>query len=173
MTERALWPRMTAALLALLGLIDSAYLTIHHYRPSVTLSCPVGGGCETVQSSIWSTLPPGNGGIPVALIGVGGYAVLVMLALVALQRDRVGSIVVPTVLLLVAGGGLFFSIYLTVVQLFVIGTVCFWCAMSALFEVGIFVAAFVNWRAWRREEAAQAQDPSVTPSLGQGVAQGR
>ena len=169
MTERALWPRMTAALLALLGLIDSAYLTLHHYRPSVSLSCPVGGGCETVQSSIWSTLPPGSGGIPVALIGVVGYAVLVVLALVALQRDRVGTIPVPTVLLLVATGGLFFSVYLTAVQLFVIGAVCFWCAMSALFELGIFIAAFVNWRAWRREEAEAAQETSATPSLGQSV----
>jgi len=144
---------MLVALLALLGLIDSAYLAIHHYRPGVSLSCPVGGGCETVQTSAWSTLPPGGTGVPVALIGVADYVVLLVLALVALQHDRVDAVAVPPLLLLMGSGGLAFSVYLTFLQLFVIGALCFWCAMSALFELGIFGAALVDWRMWRRNEA--------------------
>jgi uncharacterized membrane protein len=170
MNERSLFPRMAAALLALLGLIDSAYLTIHHYRPSVSLSCPVGGGCETVQTSAWSTLPPGGNGVPVALIGVLGYAVLLGLALVSLQRDHVGAVAVPPLLLMVASGGLVFSFYLSFLQLFVIGAICFWCVMSALFELGIFIAALVDWRAWQQE---QVEDPFDAPSFERGATQNR
>lgn len=171
MGERSLAARMTAALVALFGLIDAAYLTIHHYRPSVSLSCPVGGGsCETVQTSAWSTFPPGGSGVPVALIGVMGYAVLFVLALLVVQRDRVGPVALPSLLLLVASGGLAFSLYLTFLQLAVIGAVCFWCAMSALFELAIWVAAFVDWRAWCREQAGAAFD---TPPLSRKAPQGR
>ncbi len=171
MNERSLLPRMAAALLALLGLIDGAYLTLHHYRPSINLRCPVGGGCETVQGSAWSTLPPGGAGVPVALIGVVGYAVLLLLALVAFQRERIGPVAVPPLLLLVASGGLVFSLYLTFLQLFVIGAICFWCAMSALCELGIWLAAVVDWRAWRRESAI---DTTVdAPPLRREAAQSR
>ncbi len=169
MHERSPLPRMVAATLALLGVIDSAYLTLHHYRPSVTLSCPVGGGnCETVQTSAWSTLPPGGSGVPVALIGIAGYAVLLLLALGALQRDRVGGIAMPPLLLLLASSGLAFSFYLTVLQLFVIGAICFWCALSALCELGIWIAAWVDWRAWRREHSGEAREAPLGRNVSQG-----
>lgn len=169
MRERTPIPRMAAALLSLLAVIDSAYLALHHYRPSVSLSCPVGGGCETVQGSAWSTLPPGGSGVSVALLGVVGYAVLLLLALMALQRDHVGGVSMPPLLLLVATGGLMFSFYLTVLQVFVIGAICFWCALSALCTLGIWIAAWVDWRAWRREHVGKAREAP----LGRNVSQGR
>jgi len=145
---RSLYPRMVAAVLALLGLFDALYLTLNHYLPSVSLVCPVGGGCETVQTSSWSTLPPG-GGIPVALVGVAGYALLLLIALIALQRDQVGRLALPTLLLLIASGGIGMSVYLVVLQLVVIRAICFWCMISALLESGIWIAAWLDWRRWR------------------------
>lgn len=170
MSERSLLPRMAAAMLALVGLIDSTYLTIHHYRPSISLVCPVGGGCETVQTSMWSMFPPGSNGIPVALMGVIGYSVLLLLALLSLQRDRIGPIAVPSALLLVASGGLAFSFYLTFLQLFVIQAICFWCVISALCELGIWTAALINWRAWRKEQTSDAQ---AAPALGREAVPGQ
>ena len=40
--------------------------------------CPIGGGCETVQSSAYAVMF----GIPVAFIGIAGYAALLAVALV-------------------------------------------------------------------------------------------
>jgi uncharacterized membrane protein len=156
MRDRSLYPRMAAALLALLGLFDSAHLTLSRYQESADLICPVGGGCETVQMSRWSTFPSGDG-IPVALIGLLGYTALLMLALVALQRDWLGRLPIPSLLLMLASGGMLFSFYLTVLQFFVIQAICFWCIASAVLELGIFVAVVADWRAWRAAKHPAAQ----------------
>lgn len=151
MSGRAQLSRMAIAVLALLGLLDSLYLTLNRYQSQIGLICPVGGGCETVQQSIWSTIPPGNG-VPVAVIGLAGYSLLLLLALLGLRRDRLGPLAIAPALLLLAGGGLVFSLYLTAIQLGVLRTICFWCVVSALLELGIFAAAAVGWLEWRRNE---------------------
>ncbi len=155
MSGRAQLARMAIALLALLGLLDSLYLTLNRYQSRIGLICPVGGGCETVQESIWSTVPPG-GGVPVALIGLVGYSVILLLALAGLQRDTIGPVAVAPALLLLASGGMLFSVYLTAIQLWVLRTLCFWCIISALLELGIFAAAIVGWIEWRRNEAPRS-----------------
>lgn len=159
--ERSLFPRMGITLLALLGLIDSAYLTLTRFFPAVDLACPLtGGGCETVQMSPWSTLPPG-GGIPIAVLGIIGYILLFALGMTALQIERVGRVALPMALLLVASAGFAFAIYLTSIQLFVIGTICFWCMLSALMMVSIWIAALIDWRMWRGGETSQPHPPMV------------
>lgn len=153
MVQRTLYTRMAVALLALLGLLDSAYLTLNRYADQLSLVCPVGGGCEAVQRSDWSTLPPGAG-IPVAVLGLVGYSALLSLALAGLHRERIGRVPLDAALLLVASGGLLFSIYLTGVQLFVIHALCFWCVVSALLELSIFIAVATDWLQQHRQERA-------------------
>ena len=72
--------RMGAALLSLLGLFVSAYLYLYKIGRIGTLACGT-GGCETVQTSEWSRFL----GVEVALIGVLGYAALLLVALLALR----------------------------------------------------------------------------------------
>ncbi|GEM_PF-696929 len=147
--ERSLYPRMAVTLLALLGILDAAYLTLTRFFPNVGLTCPLaGGGCETVQMSPWSTFPPG-GGAPIAVLGIIGYLVLFGLGLTALQTEQVGRVALPVALLVAASGGIATAGYLVSIQLFVIRAVCFWCAVSALLMVGIWIAAFIDWRSWR------------------------
>lgn len=59
MDDRPYWPRMAMAFLALGGLINSSYLTIHRLRPtqSAPLVCGVVGNCEAVQASKYSVFP--------------------------------------------------------------------------------------------------------------------
>jgi uncharacterized membrane protein len=142
--ENSPYPRMAAALLALLGLLDSIYLSLERLTGGA-LVCPVGGGCETVQSSAYALFL----GFPVAYIGVIGYLALLVVALVSLNVERIGGVSVSGVLLALASAGLLFSLYLTYLQIAVIGAICFWCATSALLELAIWVAAYVNWRAGR------------------------
>lgn len=148
MPARSPYPRMIAATLALLGLLDAAYLTLDRYEENVGLVCPVGGGCETVQNSAWSTLPPGDG-VPVALIGVVGYATLLGLALAGLHRERLGRLAFAPALLAASSAGLLFALYLTALQIFVIGALCSWCLASATLQLGIWLAALTEWRTWR------------------------
>jgi uncharacterized membrane protein len=139
---------MAAALLALLGLLDAAYLALERITGG-PIACPIGGGCETVQSSAYALLL----GVPVAFIGVAGYAALLLVALLSLQDIHLGIISPDALLLALASIALLAGVYFMYVQVAVIGAICFWCATAALLDLLIWLAALVNWRLKRQEAA--------------------
>ncbi|MEO7912249.1 MAG: vitamin K epoxide reductase family protein [Roseiflexaceae bacterium] len=155
-TENTPLPRMAAALLSLLGLLDAAYLALERVTGG-QITCPIGGGCETVQSSAYALLL----GVPVAFIGVSGYAFLLVVALLALQLDNLGGISLDALLLALASVALLAGIYFMYLQVAVIGAICFWCAMAALLDLLIWLAAFANWRLMRQEALKQPQADQV------------
>jgi len=132
---------MAAALLSLLGLLDAAYLALERVTGG-PIACPVGGGCETVQSSVYALLF----GVPVAFIGVAGYALLLAVAILSLQADNLGGISLGALLLALASIALLAGIYFMYLQIAVIGAICFWCVIAALLDLLIWLAALVNWR---------------------------
>ena len=113
MSDRGL--RVAAGCVALAGMAVAGYLTWVHYDEAA-LVCVAGGGCETVQQSSYAELA----GIPVALLGLLGYAVILALELWDTPTARLGAAALAVV-------GLAFSVYLVVLQLFVIDAVCVWC----------------------------------------------
>lgn len=131
--------RMTAALLSLAGLFISAYLYLYKIGKIGTLACGT-GGCETVQLSSWSRVA----GLEVSLIGVVGYAALLLLSLASLQPGLIHRQWPSTLMALLAGVGAGFSAYLTCLELFVIHAICRWCVASALVIVGILVVALLD-----------------------------
>jgi uncharacterized membrane protein len=133
--------RMSAALLSLLGLFLSAYLYLYKIGKIGTLACGA-GGCETVQQSPWSRF----GGVDVALIGLAGYAGLLLVSLAALQPGIADRRWPTTLLTLLAGVGVAFTAYLTYLELFVIHAICRWCVGSAVLILGIFIAALLDQR---------------------------
>jgi uncharacterized membrane protein len=142
---------MIAAVLALLGLLDSGYLSLERLLGDTgSLVCPIGGGCVTVQSSAYATLL----GVPVAFIGVAGYAALLVLALLSLSNDRIAGVGIVTLLLALASVGVLFSLYLIYLQIAVIGALCFWCVVSALLELGIWGMALLDRRLMRAQGSA-------------------
>jgi uncharacterized membrane protein len=117
--------RRAVAVLALAGLAISAYLTAVHYT-GIEPVCTGVSDCERVQSSDYAELA----GIPVAVLGVVGYAaILVSLAL---------PVEVTALLSYMAVG---FSAYLTWAELFEIEAICQWCVASAVASVAIAVLA--------------------------------
>lgn len=136
---------MAAALLALIGLFDAAYLALQPYL-RVTAPCPTGGGCAAVAASPYSLL---FDTLPVAVLGVIGYALLFGLAIASLHIETIGGLPVTLLLLLVASLGALMSVYLTYVQVALIGAVCFWCVLSALTQWVIWGLAWFNWRGGR------------------------
>jgi uncharacterized membrane protein len=105
---------------AVIGLGIAAYLTYIHYAGLHPL-CLASGGCEKVQSSHWSKLA----GIPVATIGLVGYAGILATLLVPGETGLAGCALIALV-------GFGFSAYLTYVELFRIHAVCQWCVASAV-----------------------------------------
>ena len=76
--------RQAIALLALIGLFISLYLSLHRLGIIDTLQCGT-GGCETVQTSSYAVFL----GVPVAFYGVAGYVALLVVSLVGLQPSWV------------------------------------------------------------------------------------
>jgi uncharacterized membrane protein len=131
--------RLAVAVLALAGLAVAAYLTYVHYAGLKPFCAGGGGGCERVQSSSYAELA----GVPVALLGTVGYALI--LASLALPGELGRS---AGALLALVGFG--FSAYLTWVELFQIDAICQWCVASAVLMTALAAATVA--RATRVEE---------------------
>jgi uncharacterized membrane protein len=159
MVDRSPYPRMVAALLALVGFFDSLYLAVERAIGGNVI-CPTGGGCETVAASSYSTL---FGSIPVAYLGVAGYLALFGLAILSIYRDDLLGLRLPLILLAISSVGALFSLYLVYLQIGVIGAICFWCMVSAFSQICIWVAA---WRNWHDFQAARSENSTApAPAL--------
>ncbi len=110
----------------------AGYLTYVHYAELEPICAGGGGGCERVQNSSYAELA----GIPVAVLGVVGYASILLSLWVPGDAGRVGGAV-----LALAGFG--FSAYLTWLELFEIDAICQWCVVSAVLMT---LLAFVTAR---------------------------
>jgi vitamin-K-epoxide reductase (warfarin-sensitive) len=132
---------LAIAVLALAGVVVSAVSLERHYAKSATAFCDFGQkfDCDIVNRSEYSTLM----GIPVAGIGIVGYAVLLTLA--TLYRARLET---PLRLLVTAVAGLAFALYLTYVEGYVLGTWCILCLSSlGLISAITLLAGIVKARA--------------------------
>ena len=111
------------AVLAAAGMCVSAVSLYHHFGTSATSYCDFGDNfnCDVVNRSTYSTLL----GIPVALIGMAGYAVILFLA--TFRRLHVET---PRILTVLSAIGLAFALYLTYVEKFVLATWCILCLTS-------------------------------------------
>lgn len=126
--------RRAIVALSAIGASISAYLTWVHYSGSLAL-CVGAAGCETVQASRYATLGP----VPVALIGLIGLGTIGALALWRLRAGAPPASL--TALFGLSVGASVFVVYLTYVELFVIGAICPWCVSVAVTTVAILVLA--------------------------------
>jgi uncharacterized membrane protein len=133
---------MAAAALSLAGFFLALYLYLYKIGVIGTLACGT-GGCETVQTSSWSRFL----GVEVALYGVIGYVLLLVLALIGVQSGEERRHWSDALLLAAAAAGVAFSAYLTSLELFVIHAICRWCVGSAVIITAIFLVALLGRRA--------------------------
>lgn len=132
---------MAVAALSLAGLFVALYLYLYKIGRIGTLACGT-GGCETVQLSPQSRFL----GVDVSLIGVVGYAVLLLLALLATQPAHAGRSWPARLIALGSGVAVLFTLYLTWLELFVIRAICRWCVSSAVIIVAIFCLSLLDLR---------------------------
>jgi vitamin-K-epoxide reductase (warfarin-sensitive) len=127
------------AILAVVGIAVSSVSLQHHYAKSKTSYCDFGESfnCDLVNRSQYSSVA----GIPVALIGIAGYATL--LGLATLYRDKAET---PGMLLLASAIGLAFALYLTYVEGFVLQAWCILCltSMTTIFLITVLSALLLT-----------------------------
>jgi uncharacterized membrane protein len=136
--------RMLIAVLALAGLLLSAYLTLYKLGVVGELVCGT-GSCERVQDSPWAWFLK----LPVAAWGVIGYAVLLLLAMVGLQPRFARSRGLALLIFAASLVGVAFTAYLTYLEAAVIHAWCRWCLGSAAIILLIFVCSIPALRRGR------------------------
>jgi uncharacterized membrane protein len=140
--------RGATAVLALMGAAVAGYL-VWVRTAGTTLVCAT-GGCGTVQSSPHAEIL----GVPVALIGLAGFAALLATALVPGETARLLQVTL-------AVGAATFSAYLLYVQVALIGTVCDWCLASDAIVIVLAILALVRLRL-AQAPAASSNRPAAS-----------
>lgn len=124
------------AIFALAGVLDSGIALQRHFAKSATTYCDFSQkfNCDIVNRSEYSTVV----GIPVAAIGITGYAVLFCLS--TFRRPRPET---PNRLLGAAVAGLAYALYLTYIEAYELTTWCILCLISLMLIFLISVMAAI------------------------------
>ena len=131
---------IAAAIVALIGLGDSVYLTIHHLTAE-PVPCSIVSGCETVLTSTYAEIA----GIPLAGFGAVAYFIAFSLALLTIFGNRTMWLLFGLLTIGMAG----FTAWLLYLQAFVINAFCQFCLLSAATTIILFLIAVFS-RFWRK-----------------------
>jgi uncharacterized membrane protein len=129
--------RWLIAFLALAGMVAAALALREHYRTEAS-PCSVNEkwDCGAVNKSPFAVI----GGVPVAVIGIGGYLLLLVLAITKRWR-LLAAAAVPA---------LAFSLYLAHIEKDVLGIWCIYCVISlgiiSSLTLLSLIALGINWR---------------------------
>ena len=132
------WLYRISVALALLGLAVSIYMTIFKLTDNEKM-CIGNGGCSKVNSSIYAEVY----GIPVAVFGVGGYAVIAALLFMENQNKFLkqnGTMLVFGFALI----GFLFTLYLIYVELALIHALCPFCVTSQTTMTILFILSIIR-----------------------------
>ncbi len=115
-------PPFLAAIIALIGIADSVYLTIHHYTAE-PVPCSIITGCEQVLTSSYAEIA----GIPLAIFGAVAYLTAFILALLAAFGKRPAWTLFGIQVVIMS----LFTLWLLYLQGVVIEAFCQFCLISA------------------------------------------
>ena len=134
-STRGRWIPFAAAVVALVGLVDSVYLTVHHLT-ATPVPCSLVEGCETVLTSPYAEY----GGIPTAAFGAVAYFVAFSLAILAAYGNRLMWKLFGVQVVIMAA----VTLWLLYLQAFVIKAFCQFCLLSALTTTVLLVLFLVS-----------------------------
>jgi uncharacterized membrane protein len=131
---------VTAAIVSLIGLADSIYLTIEHVTGR-SVRCTIVAGCSEVLSSQYAVVA----GVPLALVGAAAYFSVFSLAILAAFGYRSAAKLL-TVLVIAM---FLVSLWLIYLQAFVIHAFCQFCLLSAAVTTALTIIVLLARRAAR------------------------
>lgn len=130
--------RFSSLVLAVIGLLDSIYLTWVKYTGMYTLCGPI-GNCESVNTSRYSEIL----GIPIAILGAGVYLLIILLLILEVRISiftEFSNVIVFGLSLV----GVLYSIYLTYIEIAVLNAICPYCTISAVVLVVLFILSTIR-----------------------------
>ncbi len=139
--------------LTIVGLACSIVTLHNHYATTESDYCEVGANfnCDIVNRSIYSTIHLGGAKVPVAAIGIAGYALLMGLSFFG-KKSRCASLMI----LLGALIGMGFALHLTYIEKYVLFTWCIFCLTSqVVIALILLLSIWQIIRVWRSPACAQ------------------
>lgn len=142
------WQVRVIQLLTIPGLLLAYFLYLYHEsyligvcEPSALFDC----GQVSGPTSPWSAI----GSIPIALIGLVGYAVIFLTTWLQDWIDFVDDYM-PELMIALTGFAFIFTLGLTLLEAFVIHAFCQYCVYSAVVVLAMFILAISYLRASKR-----------------------
>lgn len=120
--------------LAAAGMLVAAYLTWLKLTGSGAMFCTAGSGCDLVQASRYGTFLF----VPTALWGLAVFVAIGVLGWLGLTATN------WMIAFVLASGGVGFSLYLTWLSIFTLGTACPWCLSSLVIMIATHVAVVLR-----------------------------
>jgi uncharacterized membrane protein len=127
---------IAAAIVALAGIADATYLTIHHYTAEA-VPCGAEFDCEMVLTSKYADI----GGIPLSIFGALAYIVAFSLAVLSIsgKRPTWNMYGIQATMMAIVSG------YLIYVQHYYIHAWCQYCLISAATSFTLFLIFLVSF----------------------------
>ena len=153
------WARISIAVLATIGIIDTGSITLNRWGLLGSLSCPGGAeGCDKVLNSPWGTVFQSNGiTIPLSFLGLLSYSIILILGIFPLIKglgNNQKNILNKNwwALFVIACSMSVFSGLLLWLMVVKINAFCFFCVISALISISLFLLTIIG---------GEWQDPGV------------
>jgi len=148
------WQLRLVQLLAVPGLILSFYLWLYHSGNLINVCTDSGWddcGAVSGPDAAYSSIGP----IPVAFIGMLGYAVIFLLVWLSDWLPRLDAYL-PEVMVGLTGAAFLFSLALTALEIFVIYAICRYCVVSAAITTVMLILSISYLRSINKAEALSA-----------------
>jgi uncharacterized membrane protein len=132
------WLYKASLVLVVIGILVSVYMTIYKLTDNNAM-CLGNGGCSIVNASVYSEIF----GLPVGLVGVGGYAAILLLHLLENRDDfmrRNGILFIFGLALT----GFVFTVYLIYVEFAILKALCPFCLTSQIAMTIIFIISVIR-----------------------------
>jgi len=131
-----------AIILTVIGLLVSIYMTIYKITSNDSM-CIGSGDCKTVNASRYAEINVAGLTIPVAVLGVAGYAAILAVLLFEQKSDFLqqnGTLVFFGLSLM----GFLFTLYLIYVEIALIRAYCPFCIASQSAMILIFILSVIR-----------------------------
>lgn len=122
------------------GFLIALYIRHHKKNVEEALICPLKANCDTVIHSNYSEFL----GIPVEVLGMLYYGLVALSYGLFIVFPAVATDLSVFLIHLASILAFIFSVYLTLVQAFVLKNWCTWCLISAFLSASIFLTSIIN-----------------------------
>ncbi len=151
------WPKIIIAVLSTIGLVDTGSITLKKYGLFNSLSCPgIKNGCETVLNSPWGTLFENNQiNVPLSLAGVITYSSILILSIflslnIISPKSKLNKFIWWLIFSISCASSVFSFLLLNIMFL-KIKAYCFFCILSAILSISIFIITMIGAKFESRE----------------------